>query len=134
MAATKLPLGSQQPLRDRADVQIDTARARGLIDGARAHLFSSWQDLEEIVRRCGQPSAYDLAGVRLARVMAVEHATAAVDLVQRAAGSSGLFEDVGLERCWRDVHAVSTHFAVSSRQLERMGRITLGLPPGPGPI
>jgi alkylation response protein AidB-like acyl-CoA dehydrogenase len=76
----------------------------------------------------------DLAGLRLAYVTAAEQAAAATDLVYRAAGSSAIFERGGIERCWRDVHAVTQHFAVSPRHLERIGRITLGLDPGPGPI
>src|SRR5262245_29736788 len=38
LAERKLPMASQAPLRERASVQIDAARARGLVDAARSHV------------------------------------------------------------------------------------------------
>jgi len=135
LAATKHPLGSAQPLRERADVQIDCARARALIGSAAAYVTAAWS-AATCTSASGTRSLVpgDLAGLRLAYVTAAEQAAAATDLVYRAAGSSAIFERGGIERCWRDVHAVTQHFAVSTRHLERIGRITLGLDPGPGPI
>src|SRR5262249_57381531 len=37
LASEKVPIASAAPLRERAGVQIDVPRARGLLDGARAH-------------------------------------------------------------------------------------------------
>jgi alkylation response protein AidB-like acyl-CoA dehydrogenase len=58
----------------------------------------------------------------------------AVDLVREAAGMNAIALGSPLERCWRDAHAVTQHVAISPTHLERLGRITLGLDGGPGPI
>jgi len=55
-------------------------------------------------------------------------------LVRNAAGMNAIALGSPLERCWRDAHAVTQHIAISPSHLERLGRITLGLDPGPGPI
>ena len=55
-------------------------------------------------------------------------------LVRNAAGMNAISLGSPLERCWRDAHAVTQHIAISPSHLERLGRITLGLDPGPGPI
>jgi hypothetical protein len=46
-----------------------------------------------------------------------------------------------LERCWRDLHAVSQHFTLRAPRrpsrtshYERIGKIRLGLDPGRGPV
>jgi alkylation response protein AidB-like acyl-CoA dehydrogenase len=134
LATERLPLFSHEPLRHRADVQIATARARGLVDSARAYVTTTWDDVEDATS-AGRPlSTDDLARLRLSYVVAVENAIAATDLAWAAAGSAALFEGEPLERCWRDVHAVGQHAFVSTRHFDRIGRITLGLPPGAGPI
>jgi len=67
-------------------------------------------------------------------VTAAEQLVHGVDLVRSAAGMTAIFSGSPLERCWRDLHAVSQHFALSSAHFERIGKIRLGLDPGPGPI
>ena len=133
-ARTKVAFVGQQRLRERADVQIAVARARGLVEAGRAGLMTAWLQLERAVLGGTPPGPEQLASLRLAMVTATDLAATAVDLVQRAAGTEGLFEAAGIERCWRDVHAVTQHAMVSTRHLDRIGRIALGLPAGPGPI
>jgi alkylation response protein AidB-like acyl-CoA dehydrogenase len=132
LAALKQPFGTRQALRDRADVQIAVARARALVESARAYVSCTWQEAECAVLDGGAPTTDTLVRLRLSYVAATENAATATDLAYRAAGSSALFEDQGLERCWRDAHAVTQHVAVSSRHLERIGQVMLGLAPGPG--
>jgi hypothetical protein len=55
-------------------------------------------------------------------------------MITRTAGTSGLYERDGIERCWRDANAVTKHVTVSARFYERVGRIFLNRPPLPGPI
>lgn len=117
--------GSSRPLGEQPDVQADLARARGLVAMGRNHLHRTWESL-------GRGDVDQLAELRLANILVAEHAVAATDLAFRAAGSASLYEDNVLERCWRDVHAVTKHTMVSHRHLARLGAIGLGLPPGPG--
>jgi alkylation response protein AidB-like acyl-CoA dehydrogenase len=134
LASEKLPIGSPNLLRDRAFVQIDVARARGLVDSARAHVTATASEVFARVKAGASPSVDDQVRLRLAYVTAAEGFARAVDLVRNAAGMNAIVQGSALERCWRDAHAVTQHVAISPSHLERLGRITLGLEPGPGPI
>jgi len=134
LAARKLPMASAAPLRERASVQIDAARARGLVDGARAHVRDVAAEVFARVAAGAPPGLEDQIRLRLAYVTAAEGAARAVDLVRNAAGMDGLLLGSPLERCWRDLHAVTQHFAIAPHHLERIGKLTLGLDPGPGPV
>lgn len=134
LAATKTPFTSRSLLRERAGVQIDVARAAGLLDGARAHVRQVCSEVFGQVRGGAAPAVADLARLRLAYVTATEQLLRGVDLVRNAAGMNAIQTGAPLERCWRDLHAVSQHFALASAHYERIGKIRLGLDPGPGPI
>jgi alkylation response protein AidB-like acyl-CoA dehydrogenase len=134
LAGDKVPIASPSLLRDRAGVQIDVGRARGLVEGARAHVTSTASEVFARVRAGAAPSVDDQVRLRLAYVSAAEGFARAVDLVRNAAGMNAIALGSALERCWRDAHAVTQHVAISPTHFERLGRITLGLDPGPGPI
>ena len=132
LARTSVRFGGTQPLSTLHDVQVAVARARALIASGRSYLLSAWAAAESAARTGLTDD--DLAALRLSYVTATQHAIAAADSLWEAAGSAALYESEGLERCWRDVHAVGQHAMVSTRHLGRLGQVTLGLPPGPGPI
>jgi alkylation response protein AidB-like acyl-CoA dehydrogenase len=134
LASAKVPIASVGTLRERASVQIDVARARGLVDGARAHVTSVASAVFARVRAGAMPSVDDQVRLRLAYVSAAESFARAVDLVRNAVGMDAVALGSPLERCWRDAHAVTQHVAISPSHLERLGRITLGFDPGVGPI
>ncbi len=134
LAAAKTPFASMRPLREHASVQIDVARAAGLLDGARAHVQAVCADVFGRVRAGATPTVADLARLRLAYVTAAEQLLRGVDLVRSAAGMTAILSGSPLERCWRDLHAVSQHFTLSSAHFERIGKVRLGVDPGPGPI
>ena len=134
LAGEKVPIASPGRLRERASVQIDVGRARGLVDGARAHVTSVANEVFARVRAGTAPSVDDQVRLRLAYVTAAESFSRAVDLARNAAGMNAITLGSALERCWRDAHAVTQHVAISPTHFERLGRITLGLDAGPGPI
>ena len=134
VAPAKLALGGSGPLAERSDVQIDVARARGLIEAGAAFLREAWSAAEVKLVAGQRLDAEDQAMLRLSYVTSAEYAASATDIVARTAGSSGLYERDGIERCWRDANAVTKHVTVSARFYDRVGRIFLGLPPAPGPI
>lgn len=134
LAAAKTPFAATKPLRERAGVQIDVARAAGLLDGARAHVQTACADVFDRVRAGATPAVADLARLRLAYVTAAEQLLRGIDLVRNAAGMNAIVTGSPLERCWRDLHAVSQHFTLGTAHYERIGKIRLGLDPGPGPI
>src|SRR5207245_359223 len=114
---------------DRARIH-DTWRVSGL-RGTGSHDYS----LEGVM----VPAAYSLDAfadepTRPERLYAYPvnaggSAAAAVDVVWGLAGSRAIFEDAGLERRFRDVHAATQHVALAPRTLEMAGRVLLGLEP-----
>jgi alkylation response protein AidB-like acyl-CoA dehydrogenase len=134
LAASKTPFATTRPLRERPSVQIDVARAAGLLDGARAHVAAVCAEVFGRVRGGAKPATADLARLRLSYVTAMEQLRRGAELVRNAAGMNAVASGSALERCWRDLHAASQHFALSTAHYERIGRIRLGLVPGPGPI
>jgi indole-3-acetate monooxygenase len=65
--------------------------------------------------------------------MAATHATAAsagaVDRMYTAAGATALFASSPLQRCLRDVHAITQHVFVAPPTYEMLGTILLGVEP-----
>ena len=134
VATTKVLVGGSGPLAERPDVQIDVARAHGMVEAGAAFLREAWNAAQAKLA-AGEPlSAAEQAHLRLSYVTGAEYAAHATDVIARTAGSSGLYEQYGIERCWRDANAVTKHVTVSARFYDRVGRILLGLPPLPGPI
>jgi alkylation response protein AidB-like acyl-CoA dehydrogenase len=135
LAAVKVPFTSRGAmLRERPGVQIDVARAAGLLDAARSHVRTVCGEVFDRVRAGGAVTVADLARMRLAYVTATEQLLHGVELVRRAAGMNAVHAGSPLERCWRDLHALSQHFALGTAHYERLGKIRLGLDPGPGPL
>ena len=56
----------------------------------------------------------------------------AMDLLIKVSGSSGLMDDNSAQRCWRDVHAISSHVVMNwDVPAENFGRTEFGLPLNP---
>ena len=131
IAASKVTGGTSVPLRDKPLAQAELAKAEALVRSGRAFLFDElstmWIDAQAD-RAIGMEAR---AGVRLAAMQATQNAIQAVDTMYRLAGGAALFESGRLERCLRDVHAAGQHLAVSPlSNLEPIGRVLFGLPPG----
>lgn len=118
---------SRSLLRERATVQVDMARAENLVRSSRAYLHetvaSFWRQAEAGVT----PTLQERALLRGAVVHASESAAQAVDLMYNAGGATSLFETCHLERCFRDIHALTQQITVASHNLETVGRVLLGL-------
>jgi alkylation response protein AidB-like acyl-CoA dehydrogenase len=131
IAVSKVSAGSATTLRDKPLAQADVARAEASLRSGRAYLFDElgamWANAE-----AGQIiSLKERAQVRLAAVHATQCAIQAVDIVYQLGGGASLFQGGRLERCFRDVHAAGQHIAVSPlNNLEPIGRVLFGLPPG----
>ena len=131
IGAEKRTAGSSTVLRDKPLAQADLARAEALLGAGRAYLFGElgtmWEDA--VAGRAIELRAR--AAVRLAACHATQCAIQAVDLMYQSAGGAALFQSGRLERCLRDVHAAGQHIAVNMQaNLEPVGRVLFGLPPG----
>ena len=76
----------------------------------------------------GDPISEEQAALKwLTAVHAATSCAQAVDIVYTLGGATSVYTTSRLERCFRDVHVVSQHVAVSPLQWERAGRYFLGL-------
>ena len=134
LAQSKHSMLSPKPLRDTPRIQIDVARAFSLCEAGRAHLEAVAGGLFARIAAGEAPTREHQVRLRLAYLSATEHAAQAVDLMRNAAGMNAVVAGNALERCWRDVHALTQHLAVSSAHYERVGKAILGVEIGPGPL
>jgi alkylation response protein AidB-like acyl-CoA dehydrogenase len=131
IAASKVTAGTSTALRDKPLAQADLARAEALLRSGRAYLFDELGAMWVNAEAGNLISLKERAQVRLAAVHATQCAIQAVDIMYQLGGGASLFQSGRLERCFRDVHAAGQHLAVSPlSNLEPVGRVLFGLPPG----
>ena len=127
--ARKVPAYTDRSLRDRAVVQQQLARAEGKLSAARALLHSTYDDIWKQALEGRSLEAVDRARCQLAASHAVLAAAEAVDLVHAAAGSTGIRNEHGFQKHFRDAHVVTQHAFVSATRLEAVGQVMMGLEP-----
>jgi 3-hydroxy-9,10-secoandrosta-1,3,5(10)-triene-9,17-dione monooxygenase len=106
-------------------VQIAVAEISAQIDAA-----------ELLARRCLATARQNYTGMTMeTRILlrrdftyAMRQLRSAMDSLIKISGSSGLMDDNPVQRCWRDVHAISSHVVMSwDVPAENFGRTELGL-------
>ena len=106
-------------------VQIRVAEIAAQIDAA-----------ELLARRCFQIAREDYTKVTLEHRLllrrdftyAMRMVRSAMDDLIKISGSSGLRDDNSVQRCWRDVHAISSHVVMNfDVAAENFGRVEFGL-------
>jgi alkylation response protein AidB-like acyl-CoA dehydrogenase len=133
LAGTKVPALTRSPLRERVAAQMQLAQAEALLGAARAYFYETQREIWELAASGAPIGLPELARTRLGLVSAARFAVQAVDLIYDAAGTSSNFTRLPIERCWRDIHALSQHVGLASSRYETVGRVLMGLEPG-GPI
>lgn len=130
MAQGKTPMLSAAKLRDKPIAQYEIARAEGSVQAGRAYLYETVEELMDRARRKDDIDMPLRARVKLACAHATESAAQAVEVAYRLGGGTSNFEHSPLQRCQRDVHAVTQHFVISAANYEAVGRVLMGLDPG----
>lgn len=126
LAADKVPSLARRPLRDRPVVQTATAEAEATLAAARAFVLEA-VDAAWRTAAAGDPlSIPGRARLRLAATHAVRSAARVVDVAYDAGGGSAIYAKSPLQRCFRDVHAVTQHTMVQPSTFELVGRVLLG--------
>jgi indole-3-acetate monooxygenase len=120
---------SGQSLREDRGAQSRLAQAEALVGSARAFLFETVGRLWNSVLAGRGATTAERIAVRLASSHAVASGAQAVDLVYLTGGATSLYASSGLERAFRDVHAITQHIAVHPRVMETAGRVLFGLEP-----
>ena len=130
LALDKTPMFAASKLREKAVAHHEIARAQGMLSAGSAYLY---QTVAALVERAERGEEIDLrmrAEVRLAGTQATDLASQAVEIAYRLGGGTSNFEKSVLQRCFRDVNAVTQHFAVAMTNYEAVGRVLMGLDPG----
>ncbi len=120
---------TQLNIAQHVPVQIRLAEIAAQIDAA-----------ELLARRSLAQARADYAGMSLETrtllrrdfTYAVRAIREAMDDLVKISGSSGLMDDNSIQRCWRDVHAISSHVVMNwDVPAENFGRMEFGLPLNP---
>ena len=116
------------PIGSRITVQAAIGEAEATLGAARAYLYEA---LQEVWDKAVQGYLIDMPGkmkLQLAGTYAVAAAARAVDLVQTAAGTTGIRDEHRFQRYFRDVHTVVHHAYISAARYESGGQYFLGVP------
>jgi alkylation response protein AidB-like acyl-CoA dehydrogenase len=131
VASTKHASRSPVVLAEREPVQEKVGRAEALLRSGRAFLYETIRETWQLLA-AGDEVPEELTAVnRLAAAAAVDYSIQAVDLIFTLGGTTSIYENRRLERCFRDIHVVRQHAVVSPNATIAAGRyfVGLGLPP-----
>jgi alkylation response protein AidB-like acyl-CoA dehydrogenase len=129
LAAEKTPFGGRGALRDLALAQGQVGEAEAHWRSGRALIYEVLHRVWEGVSSRGEITLEQRVEIRLAVTHAIRLAARAVDLCYDVGGSSSLFADSPLQRCFQDMHAITQHLHSRLAHYESAGRFYLGLEP-----
>ncbi len=123
---TKASSATGEAVAQFVPAQIDLANAEVSIDTAELLLRRNL----DFIRDGGPISADRRTLSSVAGAQAVQMLCKAVDLLFYSSGSRGMFDGSPLQRAWRDVHCIASHFALNpDTSAQARARNLLGLPP-----
>jgi indole-3-acetate monooxygenase len=128
LARRKTPSYLTTPLRNRSTVQALIGEAEATLGAGRAYLYEA---LREVWDKALQGHLIDMPGkmkLQLAATHAAATSARAVDLVQAAAGTTGIRDEYRFQRHFRDVHTITQHAYISASRYESGGQYFLGVP------
>ena len=126
LAPHKTSMGSARALRDRAAAQAAVAEAEATLRSARLLFHDTLAAVWQQLRDGGECTLEQRADLQLAAAHAAKSAVRAVDLVHRAAGTTGIYARSRIERHFRDAHTVRHHGFLSESRFEAAGQVYLG--------
>lgn len=127
LAMTKTPVLATSTLATQHTTHERVGRAEALLRSGRAFLYETVRELP-YTPTYSEALNDDLRGrIRLASAHAAQSAAEAVDLMCNAAGTTAIYTNSRLERCFRDVHVAIQHAVVAPSNIEMVGQYFLGL-------
>ena len=127
LAGRKVPAGSRRLLAERTLAQMSVAQAEGAVRTGRAFLFETVRDLWDTLLAGREIILEQRASLRLAATQATINAAQAIDLMYNAGGASSVYDTSPLQRCFRDIHAVTQQILVTPPTYELIGQAFLGV-------
>jgi indole-3-acetate monooxygenase len=134
LAQTKVALGTRKTVKDRAIAQHLLAEAEAELRAGRAFMYEAAHEIWDTMLRGDTATMQQRAVLRLACVHATNASVKAVDIAYRMGGGTAIYETSVLQRIMRDVHTVTQHVQLSTNNYEAVGRVLMGLDPGPFPF
>lgn len=116
-------------LNARAVFQLQLADAVAAVRSARAWLHESLDELMALAEASDRIGIEPRINAQLAASNATRSARAAVELTYLAGGGSSVRLSNDLQRCMRDMHAVSQRVVTGPATWEQAGVVLAGLPP-----
>ena len=129
LAGTEASTLNTALLRDRPAVQRELGLAEAAVQAARAYVLSAVGALWAELTAGHEPADATLAQARLAIVHGMQEAMHAVDRVFHAAGTNAIYQNLPLEKAFRDIHVAVQHGAALPQYYEGAGKVLLGLRP-----
>ncbi len=129
LLGTKTPVFEREPMRLRASVQQDVARAEAIVQSARAFLRQAVEALWQGALEQARPSIAARAALRLAATHVIQQSAEAVQLAYRTCGSTAIFAVSPLQRRFQDAHVISQQVQGRLSHYEVVGQHLLGMDP-----
>jgi alkylation response protein AidB-like acyl-CoA dehydrogenase len=127
LAQDKRPQGSSRPLRDRAPIQADVARAEAGLRAAWRLVADTVDDAWTSAAAGDEPTVEQRRLLRLGATHATQTAAEVTETMYKAGGGAAVYATSPLQRCFRDVFVATQHAMVAPRTFEVAGRLRLGL-------
>lgn len=131
MSATKVPAGGAGAprLAERPVFHLHLSEAIAAVESARAWFHACMAECLAVAE-AGQTADLSLRNrTQLAASNATRSASRAVELMYLAGGGTANFRKSPLQRCMRDMHALTQHVGTNPTSWELAGAIAAGLPP-----
>ena len=111
-------------------VQSAVAQAEAAVDAAQLILQRDLQQITEWVDSGVKLSKEQRITLRRGHAYAVRLCVDAINGLYDVVGGTGIQLDSGIQRAWRDIHAVAHHISINWHAVSTMyGQMRLGLPP-----
>lgn len=107
---------------------LELARCEALLRAARCFVLDSLAAAWETALAGDEITGAQRVAIRLATANAVRAGIETVDMTVRLAGACAVYDDHPLQRCWRDLHAGSSHVFFSNHHAAQPGRLLLAQP------
>ncbi|MGE0601441.1 MAG: acyl-CoA dehydrogenase family protein [Dehalococcoidia bacterium] len=130
LAKTKSPaaVGPAAPLRERPMFHAQLAEAVACVNSARAWLHDKVREQYEMAEAGKSPDLNQRVETQLAASNATRSAYKAVEIMYLAGGGTSNFRKSPLQRCMRDIHAVTQHAGTNPATWEFTGATMAGMP------
>ena len=120
--------GASEPLATEQVTQLAVARCEASLRAARCFMFDALVAAWDTSVAGDEVTREQRLAIRLASANAMRVGIDVVDTALHLAGGGALYDHSPLQRCWRDLHAGSSHIYFSDTNIAKSGKVLLGQP------